>query len=82
MKHIDLHVMRPSRDLGKLSSEFQHDLEGVLSLIARGLGSKDTESPDWLSMILFDSGYTSKLIEIGYQDAKNKHEKLARFFQT
>ncbi|NQV72634.1 patatin-like phospholipase family protein [bacterium] len=82
MRHIDLHVMRPSRDLGKLSSEYEHDLEGVLRLIARGLGSKDTESPDWLSMILFDSGYTSKLIEIGYQDAKNQHEKLARFIQT
>ena len=82
MKHIDLHVMRPSRDLGKLSSEYQHDLEGVLKLIARGLGSKDTESPDWLSMILFDSGYTSKLIEIGYQDAKHTRENLARFFET
>ena len=81
MKHIDLLVMRPSQDLGKLSSEFQHDLQGVLKLIARGLGSKDTESPDWLSMILFDSGYTSKLIEIGYQDAKQQHESLAAFFE-
>ena len=80
MKHIDLLVMRPSQDLGKLSSEFQHDLKGVLSLIARGLGSSDTESPDWLSMILFDNAYTSKLIQIGYDDSKAKHDKLAAFF--
>lgn len=79
MRKIDLHVIRPSRDLGKLSSEYQHDLQGVLKLIARGLGSKDTESPDWLSMILFDPGYTSKLIEIGYADAGKKRDQLERF---
>lgn len=80
MRHIDLLVMRPSQDLGKLSSQYQHDLKGILHLIARGLGSSDTESPDWLSMILFDKAYTSKLIQIGYDDAKAKHEKLAAFF--
>ena len=80
MRKIDLHVMRPSVDLGRLSSEFQHDLQGVLRLISRGLGSKDTESPDWLSMILFDPKYTSKLIEIGYSDAGNQRDRLEAFF--
>jgi len=79
MKKIDLYVMRPSRDLGKLAREFQYDLQGVLKLIARGLGSKDTASPDWLSMILFDPHYTSKLIEIGYSDASTKRDKLEIF---
>lgn len=82
LRPIDLLVIRPSRDLGKLSGDFQHDLSGVLKLIGRGLGSKDTKSPDWLSMILFEPAYTTGLIDVGYQDARNQYEELARFFDA
>jgi len=80
LKHIGLLVIRPSRDLGKLSGDFQHELGGVLKLIARSLGSKDTKSPDWLSMILFDQMYTTRLIEVGYDDARTQYDQIARFF--
>jgi NTE family protein len=79
LRPIDLFVIRPSRDLGKLSSEYQSDLEGILSLISNGLGSSDTKSPDWLSMILFEPRYAQRLMEIGYQDAVAERESLARF---
>ncbi|MCH8122959.1 MAG: patatin-like phospholipase family protein [Bacteroidetes bacterium] len=80
MRPIDLLVLRPSVDLGKLSRQFEADLGGILKLIGRGLGSKDTQSPDWLSMILFEPEYSTRLIEIGYEDAKLKRESLLRFF--
>ena len=80
MRPIDLLVLRPSVDLGKLSRQFEADLGGILKLIGRGLGSKDTKSPDWLSMILFEPEYSTRLIEIGYEDAKLKRESLLRFF--
>ncbi len=80
MRPIDLLVLRPSADLGKLSGEFQTELVGLLKLLAHGLGSKDTKSPDWLSMILFEPAYSSRLMEIGYRDARRQHEKIARFF--
>jgi len=82
LREIDLCVIRPSIDLGKLSGDFQYDLDGVLGLIARGLGSEDTKSPDWLSMILFDSAYTSRLIEVGYTDGKAQRDRLLRFFDN
>lgn len=81
LRNIEMLIIRPSQDLGKLSGDFQNELSGVLGLIARGLGSKDTKSPDWLSMILFDSEYTSKLIEVGYSDARRERDRLARFFE-
>ncbi|MDA0875598.1 MAG: patatin-like phospholipase family protein [Bacteroidetes bacterium] len=79
LREIDLLVIRPSVDLGMLSGEFQHDLGGVLRLIARGLGSSDTRSPDWLSMILFEPAYMQRLIEVGYRDGKAHHDALGRF---
>lgn len=82
MKQIKLILIRPSQDLGRLSGEYQGDLSGILRLIARGLGSSDTKSPDWLSMILFDPSYTERLIDIGYHDAKARRDDFERFFSA
>ena len=80
MRIVNLLVIRPSVDLGRLAGEFQSDLGGALNLLARGLRSKDTKSPDWLSMLLFEPDYSTRLMEIGYDDARNQKERLERFF--
>ena len=79
LREIDMLVIRPSVDLGVMSGEYQHELGGILKLIARGLGSSDTRSPDWLSMILFEPAYMQRLVEVGYQDGKTHHDALGRF---
>ncbi|MDH3601121.1 MAG: patatin-like phospholipase family protein [Candidatus Tectomicrobia bacterium] len=79
LRPIRLLVMRPSVDLGKLAGEHEADLTGVIRLLARGLGSADTESPDWLSMLLLVPKYTRHLIEIGHRDAARQHERIANF---
>jgi NTE family protein len=79
MRPVRLLVMRPSVDLGKLAGEYEAKLTGVIRLLARGLGSADTKSPDWLSMLLLVPEYTRRLIEIGHHDAARQHEQIARF---
>ncbi|MFT5513988.1 MAG: NTE family protein [Rhodothermales bacterium] len=81
MRKIKLVLVRPSQDLGRLSGEYQADLSGILKLFARGLGSSDTKSPDWLSMILFEQAYTERLIDIGYADARSQKEDFDRLFE-
>jgi NTE family protein len=79
LRPIRLLVMRPSVDLGKLAGEYEADLTGVIRILARGLGSISTKSPDWLSMLLLAPEYTRRLIEIGHCDAARQHEQLADF---
>jgi NTE family protein len=79
LRPIRLLVMRPSEDLGKLAGEYEADLTGVIRLLARGLGSADTKSPDWLSMLLLVPEYTRRLIEIGHRDAVRQHKQIANF---
>jgi len=78
LRPIDLMVIRPSRDLGKLSGEYQADLEGILKLISKGLGSRDTKSPDWLSMILSEPDYITMLSrsELSWNDFWSQHSDL------
>ena len=72
-------MLRPSVDLGKLAGEYEADLTGGIRLLARGLGSVSTKSPDWLSMLLLAPDYTRRIMEIGHRDAARQHEQLADF---
>ncbi|MBT8400046.1 MAG: patatin, partial [Rhodothermia bacterium] len=80
LRPIDLLVLRPSVDLGKMAGEYESKVTGVLGLISRSMGAARSKSPDWLSMLLFEPDYVSRLIEIGYQDAHDQRAQLERFF--
>jgi len=69
MRVVDILVLRPSRDLGKLAGEFEPRLPGLFRYLMRGLGTKQTVSPDIVSLILFQEDYLRRLIDIGEEDA-------------
>ncbi|REJ74084.1 MAG: patatin [Acidobacteria bacterium] len=72
LRPIDLVFIRPSRDLGRLAGEFEPELPASMRTVLRGLGTRQTASPDILSMIMFQRDYVERLIEIGEADAE-KH---------
>ena len=53
MRIVDIFVLRPSRDLGKLAREFEPRLPGLFRYLTRRLGTKQTSGPDIISLILF-----------------------------
>lgn len=78
-KPIDLMVLRPSRDLGKLSADFEKYLPVSVKLFTRALGARETESPDILSLLMFEPRYTEMLIETGVRDADARVDELRTF---
>ncbi|MGH9463369.1 MAG: patatin-like phospholipase family protein, partial [Vicinamibacteria bacterium] len=82
LRPIRLLVLRPSRDLGKLSASLAHHLPRPLRIIVRGLGAYQTSSPDFLSYLLFERPYISRLIEVGYEDAHQQWDEIARFLES
>lgn len=80
MKPIKLLVIRPSRDLGRLVAEYEPKLPPAFKFMTRGLGTRETKSPDLLSMLMFQPDYLTRLIEIGEEDAEARADELAAFF--
>jgi NTE family protein len=76
MNRIDFVVVRPSVDLGKLAAGYEPKLPKTFRYLARGLGSRETESPDFLSMLMFEPDYLRRLIEIGEADAESRMDEL------
>jgi NTE family protein len=77
LRPIKLLIIRPSRDLGRLSRDFEPRLPRTFRFLERGLGTRDTRSPDILSLLMFQSDYLRRLIEIGEADAESKSAEIA-----
>jgi len=67
---VRLLTLRPSRDLGRLAKDFESSLPRVFRFLLRGLGTRETESPDVLSFLLFHQEYVRLLMEIGERDGE------------
>src|SRR6185369_8483064 len=79
LRPIDLLVLRPQQDLGKLAAEYEQYLPRGLKLVTRALGAKQTESPDFVSLLMFEPHYTQRLIEIGEADVDSQLDKVRAF---
>lgn len=76
LKPVDLLVLRPSQDIGKLAGKHEIELPRGLRFLLRGLGTRETKSPDFLSMLMFEPEYLGRLIEIGEADARARMSEI------
>jgi NTE family protein len=79
LRHIDLLMLRPSMDLGRLANEYEAELPRAFRFLTRGLGTRETRSNDMLSLVMFQSDYVKRLIELGEADAAARLTEIARF---
>jgi NTE family protein len=81
LRQVKLLVLRPSRDLGKLAGEFEPRLPRTFRFLTRGLGTRQTRSPDFLSLLLFQEDYVGRLIELGERDAEARADEIRAFIR-
>jgi len=79
-------LVRASQDIGALAAEFVRDhaasIGGLTGRLMRRLasGAEDPNESDLLSYVLFDGRFAKQLIDLGWQDAKARHDELCDFF--
>lgn len=78
-QRVDLLQLRPSRDLGRLASEYEAELPRAFRFFTRGLGTQQTRSNDVLSMVMFQPNYLTRLIELGEADAEARAREIEAF---
>ncbi len=82
LRHIELMVLRPSQDLGRLANEFEVHLPRAFRFLTRGLGTRETRSNDMLSLVMFQSDYVRRLIAIGEADAAARLDQIRQFLEA
>ena len=81
MRRIRLLTMRPSVDLGRLANRYEPQLPRAFRFMTRGLGTRHTKAPDFLSLIMFQPDYTAELIRVGEADAERRETDLAALLE-
>jgi NTE family protein len=81
LRHVDLLILRPSQDLGRLANEFEADLPRTFRFLVRGLGSRETRSNDMLSLLMFQPDYIARVIELGEADARARSAEIDAFIR-
>lgn len=79
LRQIDLLLLRPSVDLGRLANEYEAQLPRPLRFLTRGLGTRETRSNDMLSLVMFQGDYVRRLIALGEADAAARIADLRKF---
>ena len=74
-------TIRPSVDLGKLANKYEPQLPRAFRFMTRGLGTRNTEAPDFLSLIMFQPDYLAELIRVGEADAAAREAELAALLE-
>lgn len=79
LRIVDILVMRPSQDLGRIARDHEPRLPGMFRWLTRGLGTRQTSSPDVLSLLMFQDDYLARLIALGEADAEARMDEIGEF---
>ena len=82
LRIVDILTVRPSRDLGRIAREYEPRLPDPFRWLTRGLGTRETSSPDLLSMMMFQNDYLERLVELGETDAEARADVIANFLHA
>jgi NTE family protein len=79
LRRIDSVVVLPGRDVREVAAEHAGELPWALRQLLRGIGASSRDGRQLISYLLFESGYTRALIDLGYRDGMNRRDDLEAF---
>jgi NTE family protein len=82
LRHIEIRVLRPSQDLGELASAYEPELPSGFRYLVRSLGTRETDTSDFLSMLMFQPDFLLRLIELGEEDAEARLDEIGELVGT
>ena len=79
LRRVDTLLILPSHDVREIAARHAGELPRTVRLLLRGVGASNRGGEQLLSYLLFESGFTREMIELGYRDAMARREQLEAF---
>ncbi len=81
LRQVEVMVLRPREDLGKLAKQHEITMPRSFRFFERGLHNKESRSSDALSMVMFEPEYLALLIRLGEEDAADRADEIEAFLR-
>jgi NTE family protein len=79
LRRIDSMVVLPSQDIRDVAERHARELPLPLRFLLKGLGATSRDGRQLVSYLLFESGFTRDLIDLGYKDGVQRRDELEAF---
>jgi NTE family protein len=81
-RRVDVMVLRPREDLGKLAAEHEFKLPKSFRFFERGFANRENDrTADALSMVIFEPDYLELLMRLGEEDAAERSDEIQEFLR-
>ena len=81
LRRIETLVMHPHGDLSAIATEHAGEMPRTVRALLRTMGAASEMGGQLTSYLLFESGYTRRLIEMGYAEAQAHREEICAFLR-
>jgi NTE family protein len=79
LRQINTMIIVPRQDLREVAARHLHELPRSLRLLLRGVDAINQGGMRLVSYLLFESGFTTELIDMGFRDGMELEQELRRF---
>jgi NTE family protein len=79
MKIVTPLAISPSEDIGRIAEQHSKKMPKAVKYLMAGLTTKKSSGSDLLSYLLFDTSFTTALVDLGYKDASARIDEIEHF---